>query len=208
MKARQVYPSLFAIGVAAFFVLLAAGGYESVSTNRRPPPIYLNYSKEIETTITKQKNDRKAIEQLLLAVKLDFYGHRPKHFFELAKAAYRTNDLKNQQYALRSLRQMVEAGTIDDPRIHYYLAVALILQNEVSRSDAREAIKLCHRTLSRDPNFAPAHSNMGVAWVMLAEPDKARPRFLQALRLDPTLEQAQQGMQYLEHGGSPESPAP
>lgn len=198
MNIRRVYPSLFVIGVVTFFTLLAVGGYQSVRTKGSLPPVYLNYTKDIQTTISDRKDYPRAIHQLRLAVKLDHYGQRPKHFFELAKASFRAGDRQNQQYALRSLRQMVESGTIDDPRVYYYLSVALILQDKVDQSVAREAISLCRHTLRLTPDFAPAHSNCGVALIMLGETDQALMHFRTALRLDPTLEQAQQGMQYLE----------
>ena len=203
MNIRRVYPSLFAIGVVTFIALLAVGGYQSVRTKGRLPPIYLNYTKDIQTTISERKDFPEAIRQLRLAVKIDHYGQRPKHFFELVRASFRAGDSQNQQYALRSLRQMVESGTIDDPRVYYYLSVALILQDKVDRPVASEAISLCRHTLRLTPDFAPAHSNCGVALIILGETDQARMHFRTALRLDPTLEQAQQAMQYLETMPSP-----
>ena len=197
MNVDRVYSAGFWIGLLIVFGLIATGILHSIVKDQRLPPIYLNYSKDTYATVIEQKDYERGIPQLKLAAKLDLFGRRPKHYFELAKAAYKARDIENQNYALRALRQIVEEGHISDARVYYYLSVALILQPDVDRDDRLEAIGLCKETLLLDDSFAPAHANLGVVWTELGDYEKAAEHFSHALRLDPTLTQARYGLQYV-----------
>ncbi|RME37765.1 MAG: tetratricopeptide repeat protein, partial [Planctomycetota bacterium] len=51
------------------------------------------------------------------------------------------------------------------------------------------------RALRRNPRYALAHNNLGIALLRLGRPAEAAAHFRSALRLDPDLSNAKQGLQ-------------
>jgi tetratricopeptide (TPR) repeat protein len=57
-----------------------------------------------------------------------------------------------------------------------------------------EAIQHFHQALQVHPDFAEAHNNLGLVFLMAGQPEKSLPHFSAALRLKPDLAIAQDNL--------------
>ena len=191
-------PSMLLVGMLIFAAGIVLGVVQSIDSEHHLPPVYLNYQKDTYETVIEKKDYARGIPEMRLAAKLDFYGHRPRHFFELARAAYRVGDAEDLIFAREGLQRMVDEGFVDQRgRVFYYLSVVLTLQPDVDRKTRLRSVELAEMALSHDPNHAAGHSHLGLNWVNLGDDRKALTCFSRALELDPDLPQARQGMQFL-----------
>lgn len=172
----RMYRLLFVVGVALFGLGIGLGVYESLANRRRLPPVYIDYAQELERVVA-EHDYRRAVEELRLAARIDYFSHRPRHYFELCKTAHRMGDRETQQFALESLRAMFDANAIADARIYYYLSVAVILKPKVTERDLLEALGFAIRAIEEEPEFAPAHANMGQILAVLATSGDGPPNF-------------------------------
>lgn len=191
-------PALLLAAVSIFTIAILLGVVQSIQSDRRLPPVNQNYHKDTYATVIEQKDYARGIPEMRLAAKLDFFEHRPRHLFELARAAYRVRDAADLEFARDSLQKMVVDGSVDARgRVYYYLSVVLTLQTPVDRATRMKSIELAEMSLSHDPKHAPSYSQLGLNWTQLGEYDKAMSCFSRALDLDGSLPQAQQGMRFL-----------
>lgn len=158
---------LFVLSVAAFVVGMGLGVYDSWSAERRLPPVYIDYTDEIEQH-TQSGDYQRTVEELRLAAKLDHFAHRPRHFFELCRAGFRENDPVTMREGLDGLRRLIETGGSADSRIYYYLSVAISLQPGASKDDLLEALGYASQATQEQPDFAPAHVQLGQLFATLA----------------------------------------
>lgn len=186
---------VFVLSVAAFVAGMGLGVYESWSEERRLPPVYIDYTDEIEQQ-SQAADYPRTIEELRLASKLDHFAHRPRHFFELCRVGHRANDPKVMREGLEGLRLLIETGGSADSRIHFYLSVAISLQPDASKDDLLEALGYADQATQEQPDFAPAHAQLGQLFAILAVGEDNRVDIVElrraadccetALALDPT----------------------
>ncbi|MBP89948.1 MAG: hypothetical protein CMJ64_25110 [Planctomycetaceae bacterium] len=158
---------VFVLSVSVFVAGVGLGVYESWSEERRLPPIYIDYTDEIEE-LSQSTDYERTIEELWLAAKLDHFAHRPRHFFDLCRTGFRANDRKTMREGLEGLRLLMETGGSADSRIHFYLSVAISLQPDANKDDLFEALGYADQATQEQPDFAPAHVQLGQLFAILA----------------------------------------
>ncbi|MGQ9626227.1 MAG: tetratricopeptide repeat protein [Anaerolineae bacterium] len=68
------------------------------------------------------------------------------------------------------------------------------------RGDGEKALTYLEKALELDPEFAPAHYNLGFVKALVEGCQEAIPAFQMALKLDPTMKEAQDGLSRCEQG--------
>ena len=154
MPADRVYAAVFAVGVALTLLSFGVGIYESLTVDRRLPPVVLdlvidNQLVEIEELMEAKRYDR-AIEQLELTLKL-----LPT----------------NQQYPHNMLGNALEAqGRLDEAIEHYRRALELdpafaeahnnLAVAYAKRGDLDRALAAMREALRLKPEFPEAQQNL------------------------------------------------
>lgn len=171
---NRLYQFAFIAGIAAVAAGIGLGVYQSLVTGQGLPPVYINYMDEIQKTLVEGRDYEHAVGQLRLAARIDYFSKRPRHLFELAKASYRIKDLETHRQAINALRALTNSGATADPRVYYYLAVAIMLQPDVGQEEMTEALGLAAQAVNVEPDFGQAHLTLGKALAILAtsEPGK------------------------------------
>jgi len=170
----RLYQFAFIVGVAATAIGIGLGVYQSFATGEGPPPVYINYVGEIQKLLVDGEDYESAIDALRLAARIDYFGKRPRHWFEIAKASYRIQDLDSHQQAIKALRALSQSGSTADQRIYYYLAVAIMLQPSVGEDEMTEALGLASQAVSVEPDYGPAHLTFGQALAVMATSESGR----------------------------------
>lgn len=101
---------------------------------------------------------------------------------------------------LAALRRMAQTNTTPSASLFNELASALLerQKGQANAEEIREAAQWSQRAIQLNPELAPAFCNLGAALALMKQNTQAAECFRQAFMLDPTLEQARQGLAYVE----------
>lgn len=189
----RVCLGLFRFTVVGLGLFVVLGVFQAVRSFGSLPPVALDHQAGIKQSIAQREFGR-AVAALRVAVKLD---HRDAtwHFHQLAKAAQQLGDVEMQDYAVDGLRRTISLQEPQEARAYRYLVDAVMFHSESTQSEMPEVIDLCRVALLFDPDHAVTHCNLGTAWLRLGVRDEAARHYRNALRLNPTLQQAEIGLQ-------------
>jgi len=165
---NRLYQVAFVVGTTGFAVLIGLGVYQSLAAGEGLPPVSIDYAGETQRLLVDGDDYARTAERLRLAARLDYFSTRPRHWFELAKLSYRADDLETYREAIKGLRALTGSGATADPRMYYYLAVALMLRPDIDQTEMTEALGLAALAAQTEPDFGQAHLTLGQALAILA----------------------------------------
>lgn len=192
MKQRRSYRATgVASGLALAVLVLMGLGY-SFREDARVPAADLRYMPYVLSLVEAGQLEE-AHAELSMAAKLD-----PRNLTALGLLARVSKELGDPSGELQALRLMV-AERPEDARFRLWLSQALLERARESdgprsRRRAELAISSAEVAIRFDPHSAAAYQTLGEAWLLLGEREMAERHLREALRLDPTLDSARQGL--------------
>ena len=213
-----LYRALFLLGICAFLGLLVAGGARAVTEGRPPLVAYDLYergnelerrgdlagaAREFRAAAAVAPTELHAFDSLarVLGASGDPDGVLAAHraalvHHPLSAAAHR--DLGLALVARRGWDE-AHAQLTAAVRLNPRDVVALAALGDVRRErrDIAGAIDAYGRALTLKPADAALHNKLGIAYALAGQPDAARARFEEAVRLDPTSVMASENLRRL-----------
>lgn len=215
METRDaIYRGSFWLAVALTVAATGVGIYESIVIQGRPPGLEILYRDYLVDLIDEGKTDddvyERALSEMQMVVDIDL-TQRVIMLGSIADYAEITGD---REVEIEALRELAAHNEIGEPKRYNNLATALI-DSWSETHDANlvnESIKYSSLAINmfkalpapEKLEFAKSHCNLGAAYVLLRDHRNAVVHFQEALKLDPTLIQAQQGLAYLMQGQPPQ----
>ena len=187
MPPSDAYVAALWLGTATFCGMIGVGVFESLAQTGAPPGLELDYAPHLKRL--SQQDPAAVLPQLQLAKTIAF--GEISTAWELAVAAREAGDLDLEIEGLE--RYLAMAPSKEGTR--EALATALLRQQTalgqqsgtMSRDAVERAISLLETALSTEPETASLHQNLGAAWLMLGDRNRASAHFQSAGSLDPSL---------------------
>ena len=171
---QSVYRATFILSGAVFLFLMAGGIIQSLRADHRLPDINVEYQGHINSLI-EQGDFERAIDQLHLAVKLDFITE----WVPLNKLGNTLLALGDVSQAIDHYRQAIHVNP-NYAEAHHNLGIAL---GAVENLDT--AIRHLRLAVAIDSNYIEAHNSLGLALQSQGYVDEAIDQYRRAVAIQP-----------------------
>jgi tetratricopeptide (TPR) repeat protein len=177
-------PLVFWLAVVIFFASLCAGVFRSLQRSHAPPRVGVEYISELRTAF-QDKGYQQTLPWMTAAIEIDLDNDTTAR--ELLQVARQAEDRATAFHTLEKLVRLLP----EDGELRTEFVSGLLSQGRVVEALAHGQV-----AVRLKPNSAVAHGNLGTAYLALDLKDEAAAAYRQALRLDPTYENARQALEF------------